>query len=89
MIKVNNPDTFQSHVSSLFQFVLLFSYFQHVELQFYLTSFHDNISPSPPPAPWNSSIAVIFLDVKDQTEYFMEKGEIRKYIPFFLNCTVQ
>lgn len=24
----------------------------------------------------------IFLDVKDQTEYFMEKGEIRKYIPF-------
>lgn len=25
---------------------------------------------------------VIFLDVKDQTEYFMEKGEIRKYIPF-------
>lgn len=22
------------------------------------------------------------LDVKDQTEYFMEKGEIRKYIPF-------
>lgn len=24
----------------------------------------------------------MFLDVKDQTEYFMEKGEIRKYIPF-------
>lgn len=24
----------------------------------------------------------MLLDVKDQTEYFMEKGEIRKYIPF-------
>lgn len=24
-----------------------------------------------------------FLDVKDQTEHFMEKEEIRKYIQFF------
>lgn len=23
---------------------------------------------------------LVFLDIKDQTEYFMEKGEIRKYI---------
>lgn len=27
----------------------------------------------------------IVSDVKVQTEYFMEKEEIRKYIPFFFN----
>lgn len=52
---------------------------------YYLYQFNDNKSL---PASWISSIAVMFLDVKDQTEYFMEKGEIRKY-SFSSNCTVQ
>lgn len=53
-----------------------------MELQFLFLFYqpHDNTSFT---ALWNSSIAIMFLDVKDQTEYFMEKGEIRKYIPFF------
>lgn len=61
----------------LFQFVLLFSYFHMWSCSF--DQFHDNKSSF---SLWNSSVAVIVLDVKDQTEYFMEKGEIRKYIPF-------
>lgn len=31
----------------------------------------------------------IVSDVKVQTEYFMEKEEITKYIPFFIYFTVQ
>lgn len=54
-----------------------------LELQLKFDQFHDNkplsrLYENSPPR------AATLPDVKDQTEYFMEKGEIRKYIPFFV-----
>lgn len=50
----------------------------HVELQFYFDASMTNLSRFVK----LFHRCYIFLDVKDQTELFMEKGEIRKYIPF-------
>lgn len=46
----------------------------------FIHQFHDTLSS--PRFMKLIQTLLLFVDVKDQTEYFMEKGEIRKYIPF-------